>query len=105
VSFTENQRQFVESIRRKRAEEWAADEAALIPWAGLGASRRHLGISQTELANRLSRISGDCITQHHISHLECGRPDRTRQVIASRYFRSIGYDVDGTGDSICVRPR
>jgi len=105
VSLTENQRRLLESYRTKCAEQQAADAAALMPWAALGAFRRHMGISQIELAKRLSRISGDWITQRHISYLECGKPDRARHLLASRYFRRLGYDVDGTGDSIHVQPR
>ena len=86
-------------------KKMAAEQAELIAPHMLRALRDHRGISQDVLAKRLSQATGTRITQNDISRLErseTGRANRTLQLAASRYFRNLGYDADGSGASIFV---
>ncbi len=100
---TEQMRQRLEAIRKSHAEQREAEDAILMPPRTLARFRRQHGISQTDLASRLSQMSGKTITQNHISNLEREKqPDRTLQLILSKYFLSLGYEVDKVGNSIHI---
>ncbi len=107
MSLTENQQRFIEALRKRRAEEQAEEEAILMPPDHLAGFRRQRGISQSDLAQLLSKRPDaiqECITitPNRISEMERGKPNRALQLIVSRYFRSLGYETDKTGDFIHI---
>jgi hypothetical protein len=85
-----------------------AEDAELIASAQLAQLRRAAGITQTLLAKIVTKTIGRTIIQPDISRLErfvSGYSDRSLRLHLSRYFRSIGYDVDGSGAIIFVPPK
>ena len=104
MSMTDEDRQpLIAKVRQFREERRAAEERELIPPSMLRALRNYECISQEGLARRISNL-GTQASQKDISLLELGKPNRVLQIAISRHFRSLGHDVDPSGNSICIRP-